>query len=190
MSRRGAIIRKLPAVETLGSTDVICSDKTGTLTQNKMRVLKVFYNGAEYRGEAIEPSGELLWLDRVFMLCNDTRIIREDGLEKLAGDPTETALFAFAAARLDHESAKNSLPRLFEVPFDSERKLMSTVNGADQVFLLVKGAPDALIERCTHIAVGGEIFALTEETKKEIHAANERLANEALRVLAAAYITA
>ena len=187
MSRRGAIIRKLPAVETLGSTNVICSDKTGTLTQNKMRVLKAFYSGTGKSDDALEPSEELLWLDRVFMLCNDTRIIREDGRDKLVGDPTETALFAFAAARLDYESANNGLPRLFEIPFDSERKLMSTVNGLNQAFLFVKGAPDALIERCTNISVGGEIFPLTEETKKEIYAANERFANEALRVLAAAY---
>ncbi|MGE5496302.1 MAG: calcium-translocating P-type ATPase, PMCA-type [Burkholderiales bacterium] len=187
MSRRGAIVRKLPAVETLGCTNVICSDKTGTLTQNSMSVLKAFYNGREYAADALEGSAELKLIDRVFLLCNDTQVAVEEGRKRLIGDPTETALYAFAAARLEPEAALNEFERVLEIPFDSERKLMSTVNGSDEYKLYVKGAPDALIERCTGISINGKVYPLDDNTKAQLQAANEKMAGEALRVIAAAY---
>jgi Ca2+-transporting ATPase len=187
MSRRGAIIRKLPAVETLGSTSVICSDKTGTLTQNRMAVMKVYVSGAEAAAESPGKTGELSLLLHAFALCNDTQETEEDGRQKLAGDPTETALYEFAARHDDIKAILKDHPRVFEIPFDSERKLMSTVNSGGDIRLYVKGAPDELLERCTHILSDGRVLELTHAHKKAIHEANIRMAAEALRVLAAAY---
>ncbi len=187
MSKRGAIIRKLPAVETLGSTSVICSDKTGTLTQNRMSVMKVYVNGTGQDAQSLESSEELVLLDRAFLLCNDTQETQENGETKLAGDPTETALYAFAAQRADTQEVIRQHPRRYEIPFDSERKLMSTVNGTEAYTLYVKGAPDELVARCTHISVGGQVRELTPQDEKTIREANAAMAAEALRVLAAAY---
>ncbi len=187
MSKQGAIIRKLPAVETLGSTSVICSDKTGTLTQNRMSVMKVYSNGAESEADSPAASQELELLDRAFILCNDTEETTEDGALKLTGDPTETALYAFGALRNDAKAVLRQYPRVYEIPFDSERKLMSTVNGAGEYALYVKGAPDELLERCTHIRLSGKTEEMTPQHKKQIHEVNARMAAEALRVLAAAY---
>ena len=186
MSKSGAIVRKLPAVETLGSTNVICSDKTGTLTQNKMTVQRACYNSEDYDAQAVPPSVERDLLDRIFTLCNDTKTIADNGGEKLIGDPTETALYAFAAPRVD-EQARAHWPRVYEIPFDSERKLMSTVNGCGELMLLVKGAPDELIARCSRVLTGGEIIPLDEAGRQRLLSANESYASQALRVLAAAY---
>ncbi len=185
MSRNGAIVRKLPAVETLGGTSVICSDKTGTLTQNKMTVQKAYYNNAEYEAGSIEGSAELDLLDKAFILCNDTK--ESEGEKPLLGDPTETALYAFSATRQTPADVKKSLPRVYEIPFDSERKLMSTVNGAESPLLFVKGAPDELLARCTQIAQDGGVKPLTNELRKQVLDVNERFAQSALRVLGAAY---
>lgn len=182
MSKNGAIVRKLPAVETLGSTSVICSDKTGTLTQNKMTVQKVFLNHREHDAGAVRAEAELELLDKAFLLCNDTR--EADGA--LLGDPTERALYAFSAARLHPDALKKVMPRVFEIPFDSQRKLMSTVNGAAEPLLFVKGAPDELLARCTQLSLNGETVPMTREHRERILAANEAFAAAALRVLAAA----
>ncbi len=187
MSRRGAIIRRLPAVETLGSTSVICSDKTGTLTQNRMTVMKIYADGAETGSESPGDSRELELLERAFLLCNDTQESRADGQAKLVGDPTETALYAFAGRRGNAREVLGRYPRVYEIPFDSERKLMSTVNGAESPVLYVKGAPDELLARCTHISRGGQVTEMTQAYREAIDAANAGMAAEALRVLAAAY---
>jgi len=183
MSRNGAIVRKLPAVETLGSTSVICSDKTGTLTQNRMTVKRAYYNYEAHEADAVPPCPERELLDRVFALCNDTKVADEGGEEKLIGDPTETGLYAFSAPRADIAS----WPRVYEIPFDSERKLMSTVNGREALELLVKGAPDELIARCSRVMVGGEIRPLSDEDRRRLLDANEDFGRQALRVLGAAY---
>lgn len=187
MSKNGAIIRKLPAVETLGCTNVVCSDKTGTLTQNKMTVMRSFYNSSEFETGKETRCAELELLDKAFILCNDTKESTEEGKQRLIGDPTETALYKFAAERLNPKDTAQALPRVFEIPFDSERKLMSTVNGEESPVLFVKGAPDELIAKCTKISLGGNPTEFDEKHKKQLLDKNESFAQNALRVLAAAY---
>ncbi|MDO3409975.1 cation-translocating P-type ATPase [Saccharibacillus sp. CPCC 101409] len=189
MAKRHAIIRRLPAVETLGSTSVICTDKTGTLTQNKMTVVDDYVpDGRE--GEMPDDPGEWTdseqWLMRIAVLCNDSRI-GEDGKE--IGDPTETALLAYSSKKnRDHEQVRNEYEREDEIPFDSDRKLMSTVHTIDgRRLLLVKGGPDVLLGRCSGILVGGEERPFTDEWLEKIRGRNEDFSNRALRVLAFGY---
>lgn len=185
LAKRNSIVRKLPAVETLGSTEIIASDKTGTLTMNQMTVEKVYTNG-QLQSADTELGADNTTL-RIMNFANDTKV-DPDG--KLIGDPTETALVQFG---LDHNfdvrDVLKSEPRVAELPFDSDRKLMSTIHKeADGTyFVAVKGAPDQLLKRVTRIEINGEIRPITDADKQAILTTNKDLAKQALRVLMMAY---
>nr|MDH4358287.1 HAD-IC family P-type ATPase [Nitrospira sp.] len=219
MVRRNALIRKLPAVETLGSATVICSDKTGTLTKNEMTVTKLFVGEKVFdvTGEGYEPVGEIceaLGVERerpssasdpslitrdssylpeelrqlltASVLCNGATLKQEEGSWKILGDPTEGALLVAAAkAGLRMEELEPTHQFLGEVPFDSERKMMTIVRqSSDGPVAYVKGAPDVLLGRCTHrLGPNGTIEPLSESTRTSILAANAQFAHHALRVL-------
>ncbi|MGN0144421.1 MAG: calcium-translocating P-type ATPase, PMCA-type [Clostridium sp.] len=190
MLKRNALVRKLPAVETLGCTSVICSDKTGTLTQNKMTVKEVYINGRIYELDKEELS-DCLKFEKAMIYCNDCNydFNKKKMSEALHGDPTETALINMFFKDPDKlkefvERAK----RLFDIPFDSTRKMMSVIvkeGGKDTCY--VKGAPERVIERCDYILENGKVKPLTYQKKKQVAEFITAMSSRALRCIAAAY---
>ena len=215
MIKRHALLRKLPAVETLGSATVICSDKTGTLTQNAMTAVRMWVDGQHVAisGDGYRPHGEFSLDDRpfdptgsraantllhVYALCNDAVLEQtgegEESSWRIVGDPTEGALVVAAAkAGLWQAALAETLPRVTEIPFDSDRKRMTTIhrvsNGTfDAPYVaFVKGAPDVLLQQCASILADGEVRPLQAEDFEQVLSVNETLASLALRLLAAAY---
>lgn len=208
MASRNAIVKKLLAVETLGTTTVICSDKTGTLTQNEMTVKKVFVNNQTFDVEGVgyEPTGnflinneiinaktfnELVLLMSAATLNNDAKLVKEENKFSIVGDPTEGALITFAEkAGLINSELNSQFPRVKELPFDSDRKMMTTFhkNYFENKFVsFTKGAPDIIIDRCKYILQDGKIVDFTDDLKNKMLAKNSEFSRQALRVLAYAY---
>jgi len=206
MARRNALIRKLSAVETLGCTTFICSDKTGTMTQDQMTVRRIYVDGQmlEVTGVGYEPVGQfisnhrpispenypsLLKLLHIGSLCNDTSLYQEENKWKIKGDPTEGALIVLAAkAGLWSDELNQKFPRLAEIPFTSERKRMTTIHKTPQGKIAYsKGAPEIVLTSCRYHLKDGEEKPLTEEDKEKIISLAQEMAAGALRVLALAY---
>ena len=207
MAKRNAIVRKMPAVETLGSTTVICSDKTGTLTRGEMTVRKIYAGDTmiNVTGVGYEPKGEFhaegdggnilqgehfSLLMKGSLLCNDAELMVEEDKWRIKGDPTEGALVVVAAkAGFQQTDVTKQYPRVSELPFSPERKRMTTIHStphSDQI-VYMKGAPETILQRCDYVQKLDNIERLTEKDKKEILGINEEMASEALRVLGLAY---
>ncbi|MFW9971532.1 MAG: cation-translocating P-type ATPase [Candidatus Odinarchaeota archaeon] len=206
MAKKNALVRKMAAVETLGSTTIICSDKTGTLTKGEMTVRKLFFNEKfiEVTGVGYEPVGMFHsdesfnpLSDEIFkylllgsILCNDAELINEGEKWRIKGDPTEGALIVTAKkANYSQDDIRNQFPRLGEIPFGSERKRMTTIHSSEngEHFVYMKGAPEIVIQKCKHVAKFNKFEKITEDIKKQIFDSSELMAKEALRVLAMAF---
>lgn len=208
MAKRNVIVKKLSSIETLGATTVICSDKTGTLTRNEMTVTKLVLGIGEelnVSGSGYDPHAGMIAplkiqhahkslekLRLIVSYCTEAELQKKEGRYQIIGDPTEGALLTLAEKQLEHEKEKAELPRLEvidKLPFDSVRKMMSVLvsGGEEGVELWSKGSPDSLIERSTHILEHGKVIPFTAELKAKVHAHNEALAGQALRVLGFGY---
>jgi len=207
MSRRRSLVRKLPAVETLGSTTVICTDKTGTLTLGEMTVRRLYVDGQTYEvtGQGYEPRGEirpegndagtastapLQELASILLGCNNSHLQEKEGVWTVIGDPTEGALLAAGLkAGGDLNALEKDFPKELEFPFDSDRKLSSTLRRMPkgQLRAMVNGAPGIVLERCTRLYTAGGVRPLTDADRQEILARTTAMAQQALRVLASAY---
>jgi len=207
MSRRRALVRKLPSVETLGSTSVICTDKTGTLTVGDMTVRELFVAGQsfEVKGEGYGPHGEILFEGRAtgaehtepllelatsLLACNNAELVLEDGTWKVIGDPTEGALLAAGhKAGGKRDEVERHLPKHHEIPFDSDRKRRTVIRRMPEGHLraFVNGAPDVLLRRCTRIYSEEGVRSLSDEDRRTTERQNEAMAGRALRVLGSAY---
>ncbi|MEM2141870.1 MAG: HAD-IC family P-type ATPase, partial [Candidatus Thorarchaeota archaeon] len=207
MARENALVRKMSAVETLGCTSVICSDKTGTITRGEMTVREVVFPDTvlAVEGEGYQPegniriqkgNGQIKEQDRyrilmeACVLCGDADVILSDGRWKLVGDPTEGALVTLAMkAGIDPQSLRKQRPRTGEVPFSSERKRMTTVHSAEHgpTILYMKGAPEAVLDRCTYMHGANDVKRLTDKDREMILLENSQMAARALRVLGIAY---
>lgn len=208
MVKRHAIVKKLLAVETLGCTTVICTDKTGTLTQNEMTVVKAYTNKntIQISGTGYEPKGtfkidgkiitpdkseNLNTLISIASLCNDSVLEKAEEGYKIIGDPTEGSLITLGGkGEIYKEQINNEYPRIEEIPFDSSRKMMTTFHKdffPDKIASFTKGAPDVLLNRCNKIYIDGKISPLTDKLKKDIEDTNTEFSKQALRVLAFAF---
>ena len=207
MARENSIVRRLPAVETLGCTSVICSDKTGTMTKGEMTVQRIYVNGKALKvtGVGYEPQGEFLFEDKKLdpakeeelytllktaTLCNDAKLEKEEGRWIVKGDPTEGALVVAAAkAGSWKEEIEKEEPRINEIPFSSERKRMTTIHEAygKSKMAYMKGAPEIVLEKCNKVYTNGKVRKLTDEIRSQILAVNEAMAIQALRNLGFAY---
>jgi len=207
LAKHNAVIRKLAAAETLGSTTVICSDKTGTLTKGEMTVRRIYCDDkiVEVTGSGYEPKGEFILnsnpvdpkdddslslILRIAALCNNSHLENEGKQWKVTGDPTEGALVVAAyKAGLKQEELEKQYPRLGEIPFSSERKRMTTIHSVpdEEAYAYIKGAPEIILERCSRIYEEGKERQLTEHKRRQILKVNEEFDRNALRVLAFAY---
>lgn len=206
MAARHAVIRILPAVETLGSATVICSDKTGTLTKNEITVKVIYTPGREFTvtGEGYEPHGDILVDDKpahpnmhnalglllhAGVLCNDAQLICDDSGCSVFGDPTEGALLTAAAkAGIDQNDLSQRMPRVSEIPFNSEQAYMVTLNDTeDKRYIFIKGAPEKLISMCSRIIDNGHNIEFTDDWRESVLQVNRNYASKALRVLGLAY---
>lgn len=208
MAKKNAIVKRLLAVETLGTTTVICSDKTGTLTQNEMTAVKSFVDGVEMNitGTGYGPIGNFLKdtkeisiedvqsLDlfaHIASLTNDASLVKDNDTYNMIGDPTEGALLTMAEKlSINKEEANKTYPRIAEIPFDSDRKMMTTFHNNFMGYNTVsftKGAPDIILDKCSRILLNGEVIELNDELRKEVFDKNIEFARQALRVLAFAY---
>ncbi|MEM5793539.1 MAG: cation-translocating P-type ATPase [Candidatus Aenigmatarchaeota archaeon] len=207
MAKRNAVIRKLPAVETLGCTTVICSDKTGTITKNEMTVKRIYANNKiiHVSGDGYNPQGKFMdEKNKIFdpmkdpqfkiileisALCNDANLVKENGQWKIIGDPTEGSILVLSRkAGIDFEKFREDTPRAAEIPFDMDRKRMTTIHKFNgKYFAYTKGAPEIIIGLSTKIMENGKLVELTDEKRKELLKIIDHMASHALRVLAFSY---